>query len=143
MIRYALVCDNDHPFEAWFASSADFDVQAGSGLLECPWCASRAVRKQIMAPAVAGTKRTAEAAADVQSLMMKAAAAARAHVVANFDYVGEAFAREARAIHAGEAEVRAIYGEATADEVRALKDDGVPCAPLPPALGPRPADKLN
>lgn len=145
MIRYALVCDQDHPFEAWFASSDDFDVQAAEGQLECPWCASTAVRKQIMAPALAGVGgRDSEAPPErLQALMMQVAAAARSHVEANFDYVGDAFAREARAIHAGESEARPIYGEATPAEVRALKADGVPCAPLPPAVAPKLAGKLN
>ena len=46
---------HDHPFEAWFASSEDYDGQAERGLVECPFCGSRQVRKQIMAPAVAPT----------------------------------------------------------------------------------------
>ena len=45
----------------------------------------------------------------------------------------DAFASEARAIHEGRSEERGIYGHATPAEVRALKEDGVPCAPLPPA----------
>src|SRR5690606_39405810 len=73
--------------------------------------------------------------------ILQAAAAARSHVEANFDYVGDAFAREARAIHAGESEARPIYGEATPAEVRDLKADGVPCAPLPPA--DRKSTRLN
>ncbi|HEY2481449.1 MAG TPA: DUF1178 family protein, partial [Caulobacteraceae bacterium] len=39
----------------------------------------------------------------------------------------------ARQIHTGEAEARGIYGEASREEVKALVDDGVPVAPLPPA----------
>ena len=58
MIRYALSCEHDHGFEAWFGSSSDYDDQAARGLVECPFCASRQVAKQIMAPAVAGTKRS-------------------------------------------------------------------------------------
>lgn len=142
MIRYALLCEHEHPFEAWFGSSADYDDQAGRGLVECPFCTSRLVRKQIMAPAVRAA-REAPDPAQLQSMMMQAAAKVRAHVETNFDYVGDAFAREARAIHEGESERRAIYGEATPAEVRALEADGVPCAPLPPALSPKPADKLN
>lgn len=136
MIRYALQCDHDHPFEAWFGSSADYDDQAARGLVECPFCASRAVRKQIMAPAVAGTKSrvaSPEVMAKMQSMMMQAAREVRSHVERNFDYVGDSFAREARDIHEGRSEKREIYGEATPAEVKALKDDGVPCAPLPPA----------
>lgn len=142
MIRYALRCDHAHEFEAWFGSSGDWDEQSARGLVECPFCGSRQVAKQIMAPAVAGTKRSA--APDpkaLQSMMMRAAREVRAHVQANFDYVGDAFAREARAIHEGRAEKREIYGEATPAEVRALKEDGVPCAPLP-SPPPEP-EKLN
>ena len=135
MIRYALSCGNDHPFEAWFGTSTDYDDQAGRGLVECPVCGSRAVSKQIMAPAVAGTRRTAATPVDpakMQAMMMHAAREVRAHVEANFDYVGDSFAREARDIHEGRSEKREIYGEATPTEVRALKEDGGPCAALPP-----------
>ncbi len=133
MIRYALTCDHDHEFEGWFGSSADFDDQQGRGLIECPMCASKAVRKQIMAPAVAGTKRSAVEIepAKMQAMMMEAAGRIRRHVEANFDDVGDTFAREARAIHEGKAEDRAIYGQATPAEVRDLVEDGVPIAPLP------------
>ena len=135
MIRYALRCEADHPFEAWFGSSGDYDDQAARGLVECPFCGSRDVSKQIMASAVAGTRKSAPAVdmARVQTLMMQAAREVRSHVEANFDYVGDTFAREARAIHEGRSEKREIYGEATPTEVKALKADGVPCAALPPA----------
>jgi hypothetical protein len=135
MIRYALTCDHDHEFEGWFASSGDYDDQQGRGLIECPVCASKAVRKQIMAPAVAGTKRTAReapAAAQTQAMMMEAAGRIRRHVEENFDDVGDTFAAEARAIHEGKAEDRGIYGQASPKEVRELVEDGVPVAPLPP-----------
>ncbi len=142
MIRYALTCDHDHGFETWFASSADYDVQVERGLVECPVCGSGRVRKQIMAPAVSGVKKAAAPdMAKMQTLMMQAAREVRAHVEQNFDYVGDAFAREARDIHEGRSEKREIYGEATPAEVKKLKDDGVPCAPLP-AAPPDPA-KLN
>jgi len=140
MIRYALTCAADHPFEAWFSSSSDYDDQAARGLVECPFCGSREVAKQIMAPAVTGTRGATLSTdpARLQSLMMQAAREVRAHVESNFDYVGDTFAREARAIHEGRSERREIYGEATAEEVRALKEDGIPCAPLP-AAPPDPA----
>jgi len=135
MIRYALHCDLAHEFEAWFGSSADYDDQSARGLVQCPVCGSTSVRKQIMAPAVAGTKKSAasDLAAQMQTMMMQAAREVRSHVEQNFDYVGDAFAKEARAIHEGRSEKREIYGEATPAEVKRLRDDGVPCAPLPPA----------
>ena len=136
MIRYALSCEHDHPFEGWFGASADFDDQQAKGLLECPVCASREVRKQIMAPAVSGSTktkgRTDAAPAQMRAMMMEAMTKVRQHVEENFDNVGDGFAKEARAIHEGKAEARGIYGQATSQEVRDLVEDGVPVAPLPP-----------
>ena len=148
MIRYALVCEHEHPFEAWFGSSADYDDQLACGLLECPFCASRAVRKQIMAPAIAGTKAardqpSPETQARMRSMMMETMGKVRAHVESTFDYVGDTFAREARAIHEGKSEERGIYGEASPREVKALAEDGVKVAPLPPAATPKPKAQLN
>jgi len=144
MIKYALACEFDHAFEGWFGSSSDYDDQHARGLLECPLCGSKAVRKQVMAPSVAGTKaqrgldQPSEAA---REMMLQAAAEARQAVEDNFDYMGDAFAREARAIHEGKAEERGIYGEATGAEVRALIEDGVQIAPLPPKSKAK--DELN
>ena len=136
MIRYALVCEHEHGFEGWFGSSADYDDQAGRGLVDCPVCGSKAVRKQIMAPAVAGTKAQksgTELQPGMRDMVMEAIGRVRAHVEDNFDYVGDRFAREARDIHDGKSEQRGIYGEATPAEVKALVEDGVPVAQLPPA----------
>ena len=143
MIRYALQCDRDHGFEAWFGGSADYDDQSARGLVECPVCGSREVRKQIMAPAVTGVRKAPDSSelAKMQGMMMQMAREVRSHVEQNFDYVGDAFAREARDIHEGRSEKREIYGEATPAEVRKLKEDGVPCAPLPP-MPPDPS-RLN
>ena len=144
MIRYALVCDNDHPFEAWFASSEAYDDQARRGRVECPFCASPRVAKQIMAPAVrTGHDASGEPETHVRAMMMQAAARVRERIEKDFDYVGDAFAREARAIHEGESEARPIYGQASAKEVRALREDGVPCAPLPAAVAPRRGEPVN
>lgn len=134
MIKYALICENEHAFEGWFGASGDFDAQKAKGLLECPMCGSAAVRKQIMAPALAGVRQTVqdEAPGKTREMMMQAMGRIREHVIENFDDVGDAFASEARAIHEGRAEERGIYGQASAKEVRDLVEDGVPVAPMPP-----------
>jgi len=102
------------------------------------------VEKAVMAPAVGGA-RQADPASDMavrmQTVMMAAAREVRAHVEANFDYVGDAFAREARDIHEGRSEKREIYGEATSAEVKKLKEDGVPVSALPDA--PPDPSKVN
>jgi len=99
-----------------------------------------------MAPNVS-TSRKKEAVASKQkeamALMNKAADTIRKEIEDKCDYVGGKFADEARAIHYGEKEERAIYGEATAKEAADLHEEGVGIAPLPDVLAPKPDKKLN
>lgn len=135
MIRYALICkDCETEFEAWFASSDTYNKQVDKGLVNCPQCNGIHINKAIMAPAVRGTKKSSEP--DPQTAFGKLAAAARQHVSDNFDYVGDGFASEAKAMHYGETEERPIWGETTAIEREELKEEGVPASPLPPELTP-------
>ena len=55
----------------------------------------------------------------------------RAAVEEKADYVGPRFAEEARKIHYEESEARGVYGEASADEAKALAEEGIPVLPLP------------
>lgn len=161
MILYRLCCAKEHEFESWFRDSAAYDAQRGRGLVTCPVCGSPEVGKAIMAPALGrGARKFASEAASppaeepVPSEVAVPAApvpaapsvalmsekeqqlramlrAVRAHVVANSDYVGDEFAARARRMHEGEEEQRAIYGEASPDEVRALIEDEIEVLPLP------------
>src|SRR5262245_48962346 len=134
MIRYDLKCANGDEFEAWFGSIADYDAQAANGQLLCPHCGTAHVEKAPMAPAV----RTSEAkeAQKERAVAMAMAAKVREHIKDNFDYVGDKFADEARKMHSGATEERAIYGEATPEEARELVEEGIPASPLPPELAP-------
>jgi hypothetical protein len=135
MIRYSLRCANGHDFDSWFQSSAAFDALRGRGAVSCPDCDSTLVEKAPMAPGVLAAAEPAPAQ-DRRATML---AALRRHVEENSDYVGDAFAAEARAIHEGRAPDRLIHGEAHPDEARALLAEGVPVAPLPFV----PARKVN
>jgi hypothetical protein len=139
MIRYSLICENEDEFEGWFASSADYDQQEARGQVECPICATTTVRKAPMAPAIA--KRRGQD--DPRKAMAKLARDVQAHIRDTFDYVGERFADEARAIHDGDAKDRPIWGEATKAEAERLSDDGIPVAPLPAPFAPVPPRKVN
>lgn len=57
--------------------------------------------------------------------------ALRAEVERRCDYVGPAFAAEARRIHHGEGEARAIYGETTPEQAEALAEEGIEVARIP------------
>ncbi len=140
MIKYALVCEHGHEFDAWFASSDAYDDQAEAGLIACPICDTNKVSKQIMAPAIAG--RAADRGPTPDDIA-KLAGKIRNHIRDTHDYVGDQFAAEARAMHAGDKDHRPIYGETTKAEAKSLKDEGVPAQPLPAALAPTPPKKLN
>jgi hypothetical protein len=141
MIKYDLKCDNGDEFEAWFGSIADYDKQAEAGLVECPHCGSKHVTKAPMAPAVQ-TSRSKDVRKE-RAVAMAMAAKVREHIKDNFDYVGDKFADEARKMHAGETEERAIWGEATPEEAQALEEEGIPASALPPELAPVQPKKLN
>ncbi|MEW6255278.1 MAG: DUF1178 family protein [Pseudomonadota bacterium] len=152
MIRYALKCANGHGFESWFASSESYDRQRTLSLVTCPTCGTAEVEKTIMAPAIARTDKARSRPADAEIEPSAPAAPAPApvammgegegelrrllrelkeHVTRNADYVGDEFAALARKMHEGEVEHRSIYGEATPDEVKALREDEVEVFPLP------------
>jgi len=140
MILYTLKCADGHAFEAWFKDSAAYDTLRAAGQVTCADCGSVEVEKTMMAPAISGgSDRAAPTPADApliqpatkaEAMLRRLAAYVRRHA----DHVGRDFAAEARRIHTGEAEERAIWGEASAAEAKALADDGIPIAPLPPIM---------
>jgi hypothetical protein len=128
MIRYALICDRGHEFEAWFRSSAAYDERAQT--VACPSCGSVAVTKAPMAPSVRRTRNDTLAAHE-RKRTYAFLKGLRAQLKANAENVGPAFPEEARKMHYGEVEPRSIYGEATLEEARALLEEGIPAIPLP------------
>ncbi|MCF3641048.1 DUF1178 family protein [Rhizobium sp. TRM95111] len=135
MILYGLVCDNGHDFDGWFKSASDFDRQTAMRLVSCPVCNSESVSKRLMAPSVATARRKDERRQLVmnaqQSEMVGKLREIVTQIRANADDVGERFPEEARKIHYGEAEQRGLIGKASAEDAKALIEEGIEIAPLP------------
>jgi hypothetical protein len=140
MIHYDLICKNGHVFDGWFSGSSAYDEQRKSGSVTCPLCSTSDIDKQLMTPGIARkssqkveTRNPMVAAGDprVKKLMQKMREL-RQYVESTADYVGDRFAEEARRIHYKEAEERGIYGETTAEDARALVEEGIDVHPLPP-----------
>jgi len=157
MIIFDLKCaPQGHVFEAWFGSSDDYEAQQARGLVTCPLCGAAEVEKAVMAPSVGaksnrsgvGDRRAGGAsegaedggdegrallAGDPESVkqMLAAASAVQRRLLEGSESVGDRFADEARAIHLGETEKRAIHGRATAEEAESLIEEGIEVAPLP------------
>jgi len=136
MMKYRLVCGEGHELEGWFRTGGAYENQAARGQIACPHCGTIAVSKAIMAPNVAthaepsadsDVAKDVEATKQVHALMRTL----RAAVEENADYVGPRFAEEARKIHYEESAARGVYGEASAEEVEALCEEGIAILPLP------------
>jgi hypothetical protein len=110
-------------------------------LLECPVCADKNIKQLPSAPRLnvsgaresqignnsGGSQESAQAqgAEPIELTMQAAWLRAVQHVIKNTDDVGDRFAEEARRIHYGEIDERAIRGRTTPDEAEALKEEGI------------------
>lgn len=156
-----LQCAASHGFEGWFGSEADYADQQARGLLNCPSCGSAEVRRLPSAPRLnlgagappAGPLRADPArSAQAESARVPTAPAqapdpaqrqaveaaylqAVRHLIAHTEDVGPRFAEEVRRIHHGEVEHRAIRGQASPEESRELREEGIEVLSLPIPVG--------
>ncbi len=131
-----LHCAEGHAFEGWFVSEDDFQSQLQRALLQCPLCGSAEVRKGLSAPRLnLRAKAPASPSAGIPSPVQQAAQAAwlrlARKVMAETEDVGTRFAQEARRMHYGETEERAIRGQSSIQETMQLLDEGIAVLPLP------------
>lgn len=141
-----LGCQHGHVFEGWFASEDDFQSQKARALVLCPMCGDSHIDKRLSAPRLnLGAAAPGPAPASSSSAPAAPAAPAAAsrqamqaawlrmsrEVIARTEDVGERFADEARRMHHGEIEERAIRGKASVADAVALLEEGIGVLPLP------------
>ncbi|HEY9280564.1 MAG TPA: DUF1178 family protein [Eoetvoesiella sp.] len=147
---FDLQCELGHVFEGWFGSLDNYESQQARGLLHCPVCDSKKVAKKLSAPrinmgraqvgsptaAAPSEDATAVAAPASQQMAQLQAQVLRQirQIVRNTENVGDQFAQEARRMHDGEVQERAIRGTATQEEREALVQDGIAVLPIPEYL---------
>ncbi len=135
MIKFDLICENQHIFEASFDDSNSFEKQKSRKQIECPFCNSSKISKSVMAPNISG-KSTSSAKINREKKKLfsnynKQLNKIKSEIEKNFTYVGKKFPEEARKIHYGEAKDKPIYGEATEKESQELVDEGIGLVRLP------------
>ena len=135
MIKYSLICDKDHNFEAWFSDSSTCDSQLKKSKVECPLCGSKKITKSIMAPSIPSKSNQKIPKSDVKKVEM-VMNKIKKHVQDNYEYVGDKFPDEARAMHYKEKDQKDIYGETTIEEAKDLIEEGINVQPLP-VLNPK------
>ena len=134
MIRYDLVCENEHFFESWFKDSKSYQKQLEANEIACPKCNNSNISKSLMAPGIpkkTNTKNGNVIANSSSSSISNAIRKIRDEIKKNSDYVGDQFPEEARKIHYNEAEMRSIYGKASKKEITELVDEGIDIIQIP------------
>jgi hypothetical protein len=142
---FSLACSAGHVFEGWFGGESDYLAQSASGLLSCPLCGLHDVKRLPSAPRLnlgaaapddaqaEGTESSARAQSPESAQAAYAAAwlEQMQSVLAQTRDVGERFPEEARRMHYGESPTEPIRGQASADEARALREEGIELMVLP------------
>ena len=135
MIKFDLVCENDHIFEVSFDDTSSYEIQKKKKLIECPFCNSLKISKSVMAPNVtkksSSTMKTINKQNKLFSNYNKQINKIKSEIEKNFKYVGKKFPEEARKIYYGETKDEPIFGEATEKESNELLDEGISLVKLP------------
>jgi len=129
MIKYELICKScKHLFESWFASSAEYEKLKKKSFLSCLKCDSKKIEKNLMAPKLIKNSSKQNIVEknfknkNIETQIRKY----QKFIKDNFKYVGENFAYEARSIHYdNKKKDKAIYGTASNDEIKELKEEGI------------------
>ena len=135
MIKYKLNCKNcELSFDSWFASSKEYEKLKKKNLLNCHFCNSRKVEKSLMAPKLINKPNSKNF--DNQNLKLKKISNKikeyQKFIKNNFEFVGKNFAYEARSIHYNNKKnIKGIYGTATKEEIKELKEEGVKTEIIP------------
>jgi len=135
MIRYKLKCkDCKIQFDSWFSSSKEYEKLKKLRHLNCHNCNSFKVEKTLMSPNVLGSKdKISTISKDKKfSKIKNKIKKYQKFIKENFDYVGNNFAYEARAIHYNKGKKsKGIYGNSSLDEISELKDEGIDTEVIP------------
>ena len=135
MIKYKLSCKScEISFDSWFASSNEYEKLKKKNLLNCHVCNSRKVEKSLMAPKL--INKPISKSFDNQNLKLKKISNKikeyQKFIKNNFEFVGKNFAYEARSIHYNcKKNNKGIYGTATKEEIKELKEEGVKTEIIP------------
>ena len=135
MIKYKLSCKScEISFDSWFASSKEYEKLKKKNLLNCHICNSRKVEKSLMAPKL--INKPISKSFDNQNLKLKKISNKikeyQKFIKNNFKFVGKNFAYEARSIHYNNKKNnKGIYGTATKEEIKELKEEGVKTEIIP------------
>ena len=133
MIKYKLNCkDCNKKFNSWFSSSNEFEKLKKKKFLLCVFCNSFKVEKCLMSPSVISKKKNNLKNDNKYKKIKKKIKEYQKFIKNNFEYVGDNFAYKARSVHYNKQKnKKGIYGNASSEEIKELKDEGIETQTVP------------
>ena len=133
MIKYKLKCkDCNISFDSWFSSSNEYEKLKKKKFLNCYSCNSLNIEKSLMSPSIFRSRSNINNKDKKFKEIQKKISEYQKFIKKNFDYVGENFTYEARSLHYKNKKIsKGIYGLATKEEVKELKEEGIKTKIIP------------
>ncbi len=134
MIKYNLICDNEHEFESWFSDSLKFEKLKKKKLLECIYCSSKRIEKSIMSPMISNSNNLDLPNNEFEKELLKEKkrlVQIRKYIEKNYEYVGENFSKKVREIYYDKKNKKTIYGTTTLKEREELAEEGIDLLSVP------------
>ena len=134
MIKYNLICDNEHEFESWFSDSLEFEKLKDKKLLECIYCSSKRIEKSIMSPMISNSNNLELPNNKFEREFLKEKKRLkqiRKYIEKNYEYVGKNFSKKVREIYYDKKSKKTIYGTTTPKEREELAEEGIDLLSIP------------
>ena len=134
MIKYNLICDNEHEFESWFSDSLKFEKLKKKKLLECIYCSSKKIEKSIMSPMISNSNNLDFPNNKFERELIKEKKRLkqiRKYIEKNYEYVGKNFSKKVREIYYDKKSKKTIYGTTTPKEREELAEEGIDLLSIP------------
>ena len=135
MIKYKLKCkDCDKDFDSWFSSSLEFEKLKKKYFLNCLFCGSKNIIKNLMAPNILNQSLNIKnnTLNNKTHNIRKKILEFQKFIKNNFDNVGDEFAYKARSLHySNKKNQRGIYGNASKKQIKDLQDEGIETQTFP------------
>ena len=134
MIKYNLICDNEHEYESWFSDSLEFEKLKNKKLLECIYCSSKRIEKSIMSPMISNSNNLELPNNKFEREFLKEKKRLkqiRKYIEKNYEFVGKNFSKKVREIYYDKKNKKAIYGTTTLKEREELTEEGIDLLSIP------------
>lgn len=130
MINIEFECKEGHRFTGSFKDYTAFKHQGISKMIRCPVCETPEIKRIYTGCSIQAKAFPIKKKSSHEITLYEQAVKFNKFIRENFVFVENGFSDMARAMHYGIEDEKNIYGNATADEICELNDEGISVFPL-------------